>query len=256
VVLGEYIDLLAYDAAFWMTGLYNPEYPVEDLGQLTLELSAKLRCLAICVLLAKTDSDTFHHNLIRSGIARIIYLRRCRNKGFERDHHCVSGRYEAFLDVVAASEFSKAKEIADLTPPTFQHPREDEDDFCYAQILHRLSSGRALEAEFLPLLARFDESLASEPSVRLALCNALVFRDQGKFDEAFNGLLTERQLKIENRRKRGQVEDPGIVAERYVYIEGLAMLRLAESRGLKTEPEYLFCPSTARLPIQTRFPGE
>jgi hypothetical protein len=256
VVLSEYIDLLAYDTAFWMTGLYNPEYPLDELGELCLELSAKLRCLAISVLLAKADSDTFHHNLIRSGIGRIIYLRRCRDEKCETDHHCVSGRYGAFLDVVAAGDFGRAKEIADLTPPTFQHPREDEDDFCYAQILHRLSDNRAVEAELLPLLDRFEESLDGEESVRLDLCKALVFRLQRQFDESFNAVLIERHLKIETKRKRGQVEDPGVVAERHIYIEGLAMLRLAELRGLKTEPEYLFCPSIARLPIGTPFPGE
>jgi len=256
VVLCEYIDLLAYETAFWMTGLYNPEYPVEDLGQLSMDLSAKLRCIAICVLLAKADSDTFHHNLIRSGISRIIYLRRCRDEECETDHNCVSGRYGAFLDVVAAGDFVRAKEIADLTPRTFQHPREDEDDFCYAQILHRLSGSLIREAELVQLLNRFEDSLDGEASMRLDLCKALVFRDQRQFDESFNRLLTERQLKFETKRKRGQVEEPEIVAERYVCIEGLALLRIAQSRDLKTDAEYLFCPSIARVSIETPFPGE
>ena len=41
-----------------------------------------------------------------------------------------------------------------------------------------------------------------------------------------------------------------------IELEGLAMLRIAQLRGLKTEPDYLFCPSIARLPIETPFPGE
>ena len=256
VILSEYIDLLAYDTAFWMTALYNPDYPVDDLGGLCLDLSAKLRCLAISALLVNADSDTFHHNLIRSGIGRIRYLRRCRDEGGETDHHCVSGRYGPFLDLVTAGDFDRAKELADLTPSSFQPPREDEDDFCYAQILQRMVGHGATEVELRPLLERFEQSVGNESSMRLELCRALTVGDQEQFDESFAGLLSERRRSIETKRRGGQVEEPGIVAERYVCVEALAILRIADLRGLATESEYLFCPSIARRAMLTPFPGE
>ena len=52
------------------------------------------------------------------------------------------------------------------------------------------------------------------------------------------------------------MEDPEIVAQRQVFVEGLAILRLAERRGLTTQAEYQYCPSLARVPMRTPFPGE
>ena len=46
------------------------------------------------------------------------------------------------------------------------------------------------------------------------------------------------------------------MAERQVYVEGLAMLRIADRLGLKTQGEYLYCPSLARVSMQKPFPGE
>ena len=37
------------------------------------------------------------------------------------------------------------------------------------------------------------------------------------------------------------------MSQRLIYVEGLAVLRLATLQGLMTEANYLFCPSIARL---------
>ena len=55
--LAEYGSTLAYEVAFWMQGLIDPEYPIEKLGKLSLDLSDKFRAMAIMVLLVKADSD-------------------------------------------------------------------------------------------------------------------------------------------------------------------------------------------------------
>jgi hypothetical protein len=44
------------------------------------------------------------------------------------------------------------------------------------------------------------------------------------------------------------LEDECALTERYVSVEGLALLRLAERRGLAVQADYLFLPSLARVP--------
>src|SRR5262245_43484335 len=113
--LEEYGEVLAYDIAFWMQGLTEPTYPVEQLGKLSLELSDKLRGLAILTLLVKGNSDFFYHNLIRSGIARETYLQRLKDAGIDDDYHQASGRYEPLLDAIASHDLALARRIVVLS---------------------------------------------------------------------------------------------------------------------------------------------
>jgi hypothetical protein len=256
VKLREYIDPLAYDAAFWMAGINNPAYPLDQLGTLSLEVSEKLRTMAIIVLLTKGDSDTFYHDLIRSGVCREVYLRRCQAEGLLEDHHRASGRYEPLLDALAAGDFALAQKIAALSPTDWMSGHEYEDDYCWAQILHAFVLGRPQAGGLPDLIARLDVVLDGAPSSKLVVARALEQGNEEDFDAAFDTLLRERERRIEADIARGQFEKPKVVAERQVFIEGLALLRLAETKGLHLQPEYLFCPALARRPMITPFPGE
>src|SRR5690606_41548326 len=67
----SYGEALAYAAAFWMAGLRDPETALEELGELSQQVSKRLRALAIITLLVKARNDLIAHNLIRSGRVRI-----------------------------------------------------------------------------------------------------------------------------------------------------------------------------------------
>jgi hypothetical protein len=253
--LGEYFEPLAYDAAFWMLGLDNPSHPIGEMGKLALDVSAKLRVVAIISLLARGNSDGFFHNLMRSGRAREKYLMRVRQELAVTDHHFVAGRYEPFLDSVAAGDWTLARRIIDLSPDDWSSHHEYEDDFLYAQVLHGLVQDRPGDF-YEPLLARFEDVIEDSPRGRLDAAKALVAADQPAFEDAFESLLNERAAEIEAADARGQLLEPGVVANREVFVEGLALLRLAGHRGLQTEDEYRFCPGSARVPMTKPFPGE
>jgi hypothetical protein len=255
MILTDYGKLLSYDIAFWMLALTNPSYPVDELGKLSLELSTKLRALAIIVLLVEADTDYFCHNLIRSGRARETYLRRTRDAGLLDDHHRASGRYEPLLDAVASGDLALARRVVAVSPTDWREGHEYEDDYCYAQLLHRLMFPATPEAELVGLLARFEAYQDGAPSPRLDICRALASRDQAGFETAFAGLIADRTMFIEQEKARKE-EEPRVIAARQVFVEGLAILRIAEHRALATEPEYLYCPSIARAPMTIPFPGE
>ena len=254
--LEKYGEPLAYEIAFWMQGFQDPDCPPEELGSLGLKLSRRFRSLGIIVLLAKADSDRFYHNLMRSGRVRLTYLQRLHDAGVNQAHHRVSGRIDPLLDAIASGDLELARRIAALLPGGIYEGHEYEDDYCYAQVLHRMIQETPALEQCPPFLERFEAYLEGEPNARLPICEALVAEDQDAFDEAFEAFLDEWEEKIAAAKERGQMEDPEIVAQRLVSVEGLAILRLAERSSLRTASEYRFCPSLARVPMAEPFPGE
>jgi hypothetical protein len=247
---------VASDVAFWSLGLANPNYPVEQLGQLSLEISSKFRTLAIIQLLTEGSTDLFLHNLMRSGRARETYLKRILHARLPDDHHRASGRYRPLLDAIAANHLVGARHITQLVPSHFRAWHEYEDDYCYAQLLARLISDQPVpEAELEALLQQFDAWLDGVIDARYLVCHALVERDQAAFEAAFEDILLAHEMAIEADNARHRHEDDEFRAEKLVSIEGLALLRIAELRGLQTATHYRYCPSLARLPMRHPFPA-
>ena len=172
------------------------------------------------------------------------------------DHHRCSGRYETLLDSIAAGELELARRIVSLSPKEWRKEHEYEDDYCYAQVLSRFVQVVPPGEEILQIFDQFEAYLSGESNARFVLCQAMLAGDQDTFDEAFDALLDEQEAKIEADIVRGELEEPQVIAQRQVFVEGLAILRLAEKLGLTTQPEYKYCPSLARVPMQEPFPGE
>lgn len=254
--LADYLEPLAYDIAFWTLGLMSPEARPEQLGELSVELGHKLRAAAIIALLTRADVDTYCHNLIRAARAREIYLQRMHAAQRLDDHHFCAGRIDGFLAACAAEDFARARSIATLSPGAWRSGHEYEDDFCYAQTLFNLTSPTRDDIAIAALCARWETALDGAPGARLAIVRACLQRDPLAFDEAFNALLDERATQIAKDIARGQLEEPPVVAARQVYVEGLALLRIAGRLGFPLQPDYRYCPSLALQSMQKPFPGE
>jgi Immunity protein 49 len=253
--LSECAEPLAYDTAFWLTGFEEPDgIALDELGAISVELCGKLRTMAIIGLLVKGDSDRFLHNLVRSGRVRETYLSRLKQAGHLDCHHLASARTEGLLDAVAAGDITLAQRIAWLSPRQWERDREYEDDYCYAQILHRLLHGVQAAGAYQPLIERFEAALQGQASPRLDVARALVARAQPEFDAAFDSLLQLRRKEVQADIASAKIEEPQMLAEREVFVEGLALLRLALLQGLQTEDEYLYCPASARVPMRAPLP--
>jgi hypothetical protein len=255
MIWSKAIPGIVMEVAFWWMGVDNPDTPIEGLGDLSLEVSYKLRTLAILAILADASTDGFVHSCTRAARARKLYLHRLAKEGIDRDHHFVSGCYEPLLDAIASGDMPLVQEIEKLSPADFRPPDEYEDDYCYAQLLQRMCRDSVPEAELEPLLERFETYLDGDYNPRFPVCRALVERDQDGFEHAFEDFLTTLgeiiQKKIDGGR---QVEDVHVFAQRHISIEGLALLRIADRRSIRTESDYLYCPSLARLPASRPCP--
>jgi hypothetical protein len=249
----EYGEPLAFDVIFWRDAVFDPGYEFSGLGRLAVDVSFKLRSLAIMVLLVKADTDRFHHNLIRSGLTREAYLRRCLQEKRLEDHHRASARVAPLLDAIAAGELALARRIVDLSPVEMLDGHEYEDDYCFAQVVHGFLQPTPPEPEMAKLLDRFE---AYEPDARLLVLRALLERKADAFADAFAALLDQRGAEIDAAKARCQLEEPEIMAQREVYVDALALLRLAGWRGLPTARDYRYCPSLARAPMRRPMPSE
>ncbi len=255
MIWSEAIPGVVMDVAFWWMGVESPDTPIDGLGDLSLEVSYKLRTLAILAILAEASTDGFVHSCTRAARARKLYLQHLGNDGVDRDHHFVSGCYEPLLDAIAAGDMLLVQEIDKLSPADFLPPDEYEDDYCYAQLLQRLCREPVPEGELEPLLERFETYLDGDRNPRLPLCRALVERHDGGFEQAFEEFLVALGQNIQEKIDGGrQVEDVHTFAQRHISIEGLALLRIADMRGIRTESGYLYCPSLARLPASRPCP--
>jgi Immunity protein 49 len=238
---------IAYEAAFFMQSLQDPSLTVSEMGEISFAVCQKLRSLAIMALISKGNQTLFGQNLTRSGRVRLAYLRRVRREGVEDDVHSASARIGGLMDGIASSDLELAKAIVKASRASWLQGAEYEEDYCYAQLIHRLVSQDNDDAAANVLVEQFAKVLDGEPSARLDVCRALVKRDQASFDQAFDNLIHEQDAKIAADKARFQLEEPEIMSQRLIFVEGLAVLRLAILCNLKTEPDYLFCPSIARL---------
>lgn len=242
--LSDYTGIVAYDIGFWLTALRNPDYPLADLGEVCLDVQAKLRTAAIIQLLSRGDVERFAHNLVRSGRCRVSYLQRARAEGGDR--HQASARIDAFHDAVAAADFALARQIAVLSPSDWREGFEYEDDHCCAQLSFTVIAVAADVARTQALFERWEQALDGRPDARLPVLRALIQRDADGFGPAFEALTQARAAQIAAEQARARIEEPGLLAGWEIWIEGLALLRMATQLKLPTQDEYRFCPSLAR----------
>jgi hypothetical protein len=240
----------------FMIGMAEDQPSAATLDKLTFEISRHYRALGICVLLTDADVDGFFHWLIQSALTRVYYLRRCRHEGLAGTAGARASLLDGFLDAVAAGQVPLAREIVNLSAERWMEGEEYEDDFAWARALGLLALGER-DSETGTVLDQFQRALEGGKAVRLDVGQAMLAKDQEAFDRAFDALIREHQ---EANDRLADPEENSILADEYpfepnrqVFVEGLAVLRLAESRGLKTRPEYPRCPRPARVPRYAAF---
>lgn len=225
-------------------GLRQPLAPLQR-EELLTRLSTYRRIAAIGALLAEADVQAFRHDLRLSATARRELLASSPDSATPSRFRCAS-RVDPLFDALAANEVGLARDIAQQAPRRWVADEEFEDDFRYADFLHEhlLAGARAPSPREEQALAAFQQCSGNSGSPRLAVCEALSHRDQDAFDAALEDLLVERASEF---RMAGLPLHPArFHTERHVFIEGLALLRLAEDRGLTTQPEYRMMPGLAR----------
>jgi hypothetical protein len=255
MTLADDLEPLTYDVAYWLQGVWDPEYPLVDLGDVCLEVGRKLRAVGIISLLTAAKIDNFQHNLLRSATCWETFLTRCRGENGMADHDFCASRGDAFLAALAGNDQVRAANLARLAPDMYRPDHEYEADYAYARALYHFVGAGVGEAAVPDLLVRCAEAGDEMGKARADVLSALLAREQAAFDEAFGALLSRRATDIQAEKDHGKLTDAVVNAERAIFVEGLALLALAEARGLALQPDYSMCPSIARRRASQPFPG-
>jgi hypothetical protein len=255
--LEETKDALSLETAAWLVQIFEEELPIEELAPLSEDVSGKLRALAITALLTDANINLYCHHLIRSARVRVHFLDQCLKKNELNEIRRASSRNEPLFDAIAVKDIGLARRIASLSPEQWFSNVEYEEDYAYTQIIQRILPDNQLNAESVQnLMDQFERVLEGNSSARFDLCIALLKKDQDIFDEAFEDLITERDSQVSNEKSRWLMIDSVTLANQYLFIEGVAILQLAETLGLQTKQEYRYCPAMARFPMTKPFPGK
>jgi hypothetical protein len=190
------------------------------------------------------DAEQVRADFTFAAGARRQFLQLCARDGVRPREFALS-RTHALFCAVAARDDALAADLVRLGPTAWTDGAEYEDDFCFHAAVARLA---VPTADALPpldaLLARL--LAVGGPAPRLDAVRALADGDAPAFRDAFLARLDERALfrdeLYEHRR-----DQPLFLTSRHVFTEGLALLALAESRGIAMPDVYAFCPEVARL---------
>jgi hypothetical protein len=206
-------------------------YPVKDLGDVFEATESLYQAYACCALLVDADVTKYQERLLWSAMARRSYLRRCLTENHHNDLHQALSRSDALFCGLAAGDLALVAEIGALSGIEFDARGEYPDDFAYHRLLHALL--KDVDAGALAtLLAEYEVAMDGiRLRDRLDVCAALVGRDGDHFDIAFESLVEAHGQEMEEERPMNE-EKPDFEPKSRLFVEGLALLRLAELRQL------------------------
>ena len=225
----------------------NPAYS----GGLCNKISKYYRSIAICSLLLYSDTQMFGQCLISSALTRKYYLKSCSTESRISGSGQRVSFVDPFFDAVAANEYNLALQIQFLSKYTWLKDYEYEDDYSYAMFMHNIISfEKADQKKLYAFIKKFEAAIEGNEDSRLNICKSLYQKNQAQFDDAFLQLLNNHEEFYNYHARPERLSalslEHHFEPNRWIFIEGLAILRIAERLGLSTEDEYKFCPKTAR----------
>jgi hypothetical protein len=248
---------LRQDAADALEDLLEAVAPGMDralLVQFHDELTDAFLTISAGSLLLDGSSDFFHLNLVRcaENARRLLALMRHRRLDLPP-----ASRNLPLLAAVAVGDWERAEAIAALSRDTRAVGDDEyEDEFLWARALQLLSRAQPDAAAVEAQLASLERAGPDEHLDRIAAVRALLRPDADAFEEAFAAAVFAYGTETEERSKSLATPVTGFAPHRFLWYEGLALLRLAERAGIAVPGEHRYCPRLARLPMTAVYEGD
>jgi hypothetical protein len=244
---------LRADAAARLTvllGGFDPDAPRDTLLEHGEAIVLQLHLIATVTLLADGNAQGFFLNLCRMGEnwRRLMVL--LRGRGMAPPS---ARRNTALLATLAAGHFPLAAALAEVSAT----PRQEddyEDEYLWASLLQELARPSASPEQMERLLAALEQVGEQAYGHRAAVVHALLARDERAFVSAFEAAQLDQELDTEKRARAFGTPVTPFAPHRFLWLEGLALLRLAERAGLACDDtEWRLCPPLARVPMTARY---
>jgi hypothetical protein len=236
------------DAIEFFVEVAEERQDFRTIGKVCEELSEHYRALGICLLSRDADVDAFFHHLIQSALTRRYYLQGVAAVGGGEPRHRRASFLAPAFDAMAARQWKLAAEIFANSADKWTEGEEYEDDFCYADFVRRAATGANDGID--DLLEHWEEVLEGGLDLRLDMARALHARDGAAFADALRVVIEgdeaiAREL-ADPTSGSLRSEEETFFPNRWISVEGLALLALAERIGMPIADEIPACPSLAR----------
>ncbi|HYO53518.1 Imm49 family immunity protein [Archangium sp.] len=211
-------------------------------AKLALEAASFCRQTGCGELLSRMDTCAFFQALVQSASIYLALLER-RHECSERDQYYLARSKAApFFDAMAAQATDLVDRMLPLLTRDWMRRVEPEELFHYHVAISCLAGG---SGDVESALRAFERSLDGVESARFDATRALVTDNSDAFDAALQALIDERCKALEKERKAGIFNPYFHRTEAHVFVEGLALVRLAQRRGMKARPWYRTIPKPA-----------
>ncbi|CAM3550143.1 immunity 49 family protein [Corallococcus sp. ZKHCc1 1396] len=200
------------------------------------------RVAAICSLLLAASAEDFHRFLRKSAAAFAFYSAR-KSPAFTLPRALAPA-----MDALACGDFEAAATIFQQVGDTWDPGTEYEEDFLYARFLGAHFFGAPDPARDAGWVDRYAELVGTRDDARLSVLRAFLAGDAERFEQGLEQLLSERARRYQRLAAKQAIPLWESSTEGYISIEGLALLALAERKGLHTRTDYLHVPALVRLP--------
>ena len=227
----------------------SAETLLEQFEQVTLGFHT----LAAASLLVDGNSEKFFLNLTRCAENGRRFLKVLRRRGLPLPR---ASRNVPLLAALACADFARAAELADLSRQDLDVAHQEyEHEFLWARALQLLTRAPPVAADVEPVLAAL-EPLAPDAADRIGAVRALLGGDADGFAQAMKAAARQYELETEKRARSFTTPVTTFAPHRFLWLEGLALLRLGERAGLVVEDELRYCPRLARVPMTARYEGD
>lgn len=205
-----------------------------------LQLCTGFRQHGVCELLRTGNPAAFSVATMQSASA---YLRFAQG---ERTEPAALGRAKPLLDAIAGGHLEGARLIAEACADWDWRPElEYREDAIYTQILMALVLGDEASAVSARVEA-YAEALDGVRDERLGVFRAIVQADSDAFQRAMADQNRAREAEVDAAVENGILTSETEAWIRPFYLEGVALLRLADRAGLDTGRHHPGAPESVR----------
>ena len=197
------------------------------------------RMVGICGLLHDCSIYEFQSNLQKSGAAYAFTLPKMDESSL------ATSKSHGFFASVACGDEETARTIAQASRKTWNSELEHEDDFLYTRFLMALFYLDASESDLRVITDRLEEVTEGELSPLRDICLAMLGKDTEKFDKGIEDFILDRKEFYAAVWDADDILEEEWATDGQVFVEGIALIKLARKLSLDTQSEYLYIPSLA-----------
>lgn len=233
---------------------FRPRADAAELRAQHDSVALQLHTIAVACLLVDGNARTFFLNLVRCAENGRRFLALFRARGLPLPP---ASRNVPLVAGLAAGDFARASAIAALSNDARDAAsHEYEHEFLWARAFQLLAPPAPDPGALGPVLDRLEILDPAAYGDRTAAIRALLAHDPAAFERAMIGAALHQEQVTEERARAFTTPVTTFAPHRFLWLEGLALLRLGERAGLSVDRELRGCPRLARVPVAVDYDGD